>query len=690
MMGVAAAIALWAAGWSAAASAAPPAGGLEALSGSPCIGSTSLATGCPNANPALQAVMGIAMSPDGNTLYAVTTYGGGSVVAIRRSPTGALGPVLNCSSSQSTSGCGSIGGTSIQGVDGIAVSAQGRVYAISQNGNSGSISAFSTAADGSLGAKLNCASSPSLAPSTGCTSAPGFGLAQGIAISSGGTVYVASFLDYTHGSVVALPTLSDGSLGTEINCVETTGYGSGTCPTKTTWIMSATSVAVGPQGLYVASSEYRANYGEVTGFATDPGGAIAGPLGCVGSEAPMASTCATTAPGLLGARGLAISSDARLYVASSPIPFPSPSASGTLAAFPLQSTGGIGTELNCFGSASSTGCTPAAGLRGVAAVLVAGDGTIYVASSYSDTDGAAAAFSRQANGAIANEINCVGVTTGTGCGTLSPGLEHAVAIAGSPDPSTQDIYVGSQFAALGTDGAIAQLTRELAPACADHAASTTIGQPVAVPIGCSDVNLDPITSTVTGSPAHGTVGAIDQAAGTVLYTPAPGYSGSDSFTVKASDGTLTSGIGTVTITVSPGSLPTPVLAGLALRPSSFPAAPSGASIAAAKQRTGTTVSYRDSLPAQTTFTISRTQPGVRSGRRCIRKPRHPAHGQKACVRTVTLGTFSHTDKAGANTFHFTGRLSGRALKPGPYALAAQPRAGVKIGKTVTVRFHVIR
>jgi hypothetical protein len=575
-------------------------------------------------------------------------------------------------------------------VDGIAVSAQGRVYAISQNGNYGSITAFSTAADGSLGATLNCASSPSLASSTGCASAPGLGLAQGIAISPGGTVYVASFLDYTHGSVVAVPTLGDGSLGTEIDCVETTGYGSGTCSTKTTWIMSATGIAIGPQGVYVTSSDYLADYGEVTGFATDPGGAIAGPLGCVGSEAPKASTCATTAPGLLGARGLAISSDARLYVAASPIPFPSPSAYGTLAAFPLQSTGGIGTELNCFGSSSSTGCTPAAGLRGVAAILVTADGTIYAASSYSDTDGAVAAFSRQANGAIANEINCVGVTTGTGCGTLSPGLEHALAIAGSPDANTQDIYVGSQFAALGTDGAIAQLTRELAPACADHAASTTVGQPVTVPIGCTDVNLDPITSTVAAGPAHGTVGAIDQAAGTVLYTPAAGYIGPDSFTVQASDGTLTSGTGTVTIAVSPGSTPTPVLTGLALRPSSFRPAPSGASIATAKRRTGTTVSYSDSLSSQTTFTISRTQPGVRSGKRCIHKPRHPARGQKACTRTLTLGTFSRADKAGANTFHFTGRVNGRALKLGTYALTAQPRAGGKVGKAASAGFHVIR
>jgi hypothetical protein len=687
-MSFAAAITLWA-GWAAAGAAAapPPLGGMEVLPGSACIGSTALATGCPASDPVLQAVRGVAMSPNGQTLYAVTTYGGGSVVAIRRSPTGALGPVLNCSSSQSTAGCGLVGGASLSVVDGITVSAQGRVYAISGSGNDGSITAFSIAPDGSLGAKLNCASSPARASITGCASTPGMGIPQGVAISPGGTLYVVSFLDYTHGSVVAVPTLGDGSLGAEINCVETTGYAGGTCLTQTPWIMSATGVAVGPQGLYVASSEYQANYGEVSGFAIDPGGAIAGPLGCVGSQAPNASTCATTAPGLLGARGLAISSDARLYVASSPIPFPTASASGTLAAFPLQSTGGIGAELNCFGSSSATGCTPAAGLRGVDSVVVTADGTIYVASAYSDTDGAAAAFSRQANGAIANEINCVGVTSGTGCGTLSPGLEHAVAIAGSPDGSTQDIYVGSQFAPIGTDGAIAELTRELAPACTDQAASTEVGRPVTVSIGCSDANLDPIASTVVVPPTHGTVGAIDQATGTVLYTPAPGYGGSDSFRVQASDGTLSSGVGTVTITVSPG---TPVLSGLALRPASFRAAPSGASIATAKRHTGATVSYRDSLSSRTTFTITTTKPGARSGKRCPpKKPQRP-HGKKTCSRNVTLGSFSRSDKAGANTFHFTGRVKGRALKPGAYRLTARPRAGGRTGKSVTVRFHVLR
>jgi hypothetical protein len=540
-----------------------------------------------------------------------------------------------------------------------------------------------------LGRGVELRREPALAPTTGCAAAPGFGLPQGVAISPGGTLYVASFLDYTHGSLVALPTLGDGSLGTEIDCVETMGYASGTCPTKTTWIASATNVVVGPQGVYVTSSEYQAIYGEVTAFSTDPGGGIAGPLGCVGSST---STCANVVPGLLGARGLAISSDSRLPVAGSPII----GASGTLAAFPLQSFRGFGAELGCFGSAGSTGCTPAAGLRGADAVLVTNDGTIYVASNFGDSDGGAAAFSRQPSGALASEINCVGVTRATGCGVLTPGLEHAVAIAGSPDPNTQDIYIGSQFAFSGTDGSIAQLTRELAPVCADGTASTTSDKAVMVPMGCSDPNLDPLTISAVASPAHGTLGSIDQTTRQVRYTPKSGYVGSDSFTLYATDGTLTSGTASETITISPAVAspiaptppipPTPRLSGLALRPASFPAASTGASISRRQRATGTTVRYNDTVAARTTLTVLRTLRGVRSGKRCVKAPRHRTHRPKSW--NVTLGSFSHSDTAGINRFHFSGRVNGKALKPGAYTLNARPRAGSKTGKTATATFSI--
>ena len=85
------AVALAAAGAVAAnAVAAPPAaGGLEPLVASPCIGSTTLATGCPVASPVLQGASDIAISPDGRTLYLATAYADGALVAVSDAAAGA-------------------------------------------------------------------------------------------------------------------------------------------------------------------------------------------------------------------------------------------------------------------------------------------------------------------------------------------------------------------------------------------------------------------------------------------------------------------------------------------------------------------------------------------------------------------------------------------------------------------------
>src|SRR5205814_66377 len=128
-----------------------------------------------------------------------------------------------------------------------------------------------------------------------------------------------------------------------------------------------------------------------------------------------------------------ISPDGRLYVAASPYD----GTSGTIAAFSLQASGAIGAELNCLGSAIATGCPTAPGLKGVIGLAIAPDGTVYTAANYSASDGAAAAFARQQNGALSNAIDCVGVTSATGCDLRMPGLAGANAIVGSPDPSMQ-------------------------------------------------------------------------------------------------------------------------------------------------------------------------------------------------------------------------------------------------------------
>ncbi|MFN8061921.1 MAG: Ig-like domain-containing protein [Vicinamibacterales bacterium] len=70
----------------------------------------------------------------------------------------------------------------------------------------------------------------------------------------------------------------------------------------------------------------------------------------------------------------------------------------------------------------------------------------------------------------------------------------------------------------------------------------------------SDPQGSPVTAVLAVAPVHGTLTLA--ANGSFVYTPSVNYHGSDSFTYRASDGSLTSGTATVTITVTPGTLGT--------------------------------------------------------------------------------------------------------------------------------------
>jgi hypothetical protein len=48
------------------------------------------------------------------------------------------------------------------------------------------------------------------------------------------------------------------------------------------------------------------------------------------------------------------------------------------------------------------------------------------------------------------------------------------------------------------------------------------------------------------------------------------------------------------------------------------------------------------------------------------------------------------DQAGANSFHFTGRIHRRKLRPGRYRLQAQPLLGTRRGPAVSARFRIVR
>ena len=92
-----------------------------------------------------------------------------------------------------------------------------------------------------------------------------------------------------------------------------------------------------------------------------------------------------------------------------------------------------------------------------------------------------------------------------------------------------------------------------APTATSSTATTSAGQPVTVPLNGTDATGAPVTFVITDSPNHGVLGPIAQGPGTVLYTPAAGYAGPDSFTYVATSPNGTSRPATVSITVTRGA-----------------------------------------------------------------------------------------------------------------------------------------
>ena len=112
----------------------------------------------------------------------------------------------------------------------------------------------------------------------------------------------------------------------------------------------------------------------------------------------------------------------------------------------------------------------------------------------------------------------------------------------------------------------------------------------------------------------------------------------------------------------------PRLSALTLRPRTFKSATHGPTIAPAKGA-GTTISYRDTLPAFTTFRVLR----------CT-ATHHP------CTRLRAVGSFSKRDRRGVNRLRFTGRFHGHALAPGRYVLRATATLDKTASKPISITF----
>ena len=102
-----------------------------------------------------------------------------------------------------------------------------------------------------------------------------------------------------------------------------------------------------------------------------------------------------------------------------------------------------------------------------------------------------------------------------------------------------------------------------APTANPDAYSTTEDTPLTVAApgvlaNDSDPEHDPLSAVLVSGPSHGTLTLNPD--GSFTYTPATNHTGSDSFTYQASDGTLTSELATVTLTVTVNDTPTVTVA----------------------------------------------------------------------------------------------------------------------------------
>ena len=158
---------------------------------------------------------------------------------------------------------------------------------------------------------------------------------------------------------------------------------------------------------------------------------------------------------------------------------------------------------------------------------VATPGTVNVLANDTDPNGdtlTVSAFTQGAHGTV----SCLP----SGLCTYTPNLGYAGA-----DSFTYTANDGNG----GTDTATVSVTvvqPNRAPTCVAPSLTTPQDTPLSGQLSCSDLDANTLAYSLVGAAGHGTVTvALD---GHFTYTPAAGYTGPDSFTFKANDGTVDS------------------------------------------------------------------------------------------------------------------------------------------------------
>src|SRR5262249_51856275 len=148
-------------------------------------------------------------------------------------------------------------------------------------------------------------------------------------------------------------------------------------------------------------------------------------------------------------------------------------------------------------------------------------------------DGGLAVFSLDPSSGVATQLpGLAGCITSDGSSNHTAGQCVAgTALSGgygmSVSPDGRSVYQATHDT---PHAGLAIYRAETAPVCQATGATAAFGQPVTLPLRCSDADGDTVTRSIVSAPAHGSLSTIDNSADTVTYTPTQGFSGADSFT----------------------------------------------------------------------------------------------------------------------------------------------------------------
>jgi 6-phosphogluconolactonase (cycloisomerase 2 family) len=676
-------------GSSSALAAAPPSGTPVQLSPPNSCYATTAAGGCSafGGSFTIDGAEPIAISPDGRDVYAAGSNHG-SGVAFTRGSSGALAAF------GSTSGFAS----AAYAVDGTAL-----FEGVRDSGNdNGGVASFVRGADGGLtSAGKTLDSCPISSP---CATDNGLYDVEGVAVAPGGAyVYAASNGGGGSGGGALTALRRDPSTQslTELQCVPQTPTATGICSggSGTQGLGGARGLVVSPDGEFLYATGYLDD--SVLGFNLIQSGPNAGQIGsevnCLWGSATISCV---QAPGLGGAGAIALSPDgADAYVASS----------NGIAALRRDAVSGVLTFNQCFTSGGGGGCAadPSIVSNG-RDVKVSPDGRFVYLSGGSGTDGYLRTYARNPGTGTLTPLGCVSYLGGPGCGTAA-GLANAEHIALSPDGA--NLYL-SAFQGGDNNGAVAAFRIQSAPVCHGASVTVTAGATVSLPLGCTDAGGDPISRVITAAPTNGTLGMIDQSAGTVAYTASAGAAGADTLSFAASDGTNASAPAAVSITITPaptaaggrppsGTPPgatTPKLSRVTLTNRRFRVARgvtkgAGPTIRRARRTPqGTVFLFTLSTTATIRIQVTHSAPGLRRGRRCTEPSSklRRAHARR-CTRTIVDGALTRSgEPARGDRLAFSGRIGHRALAPSTYLATITASDSAGASAPAKVRFSVLR